>query len=196
MKTESKSCWNCGKTNNDFFFCCHCNKIQKPIETDSFKLFSLPYIFDLNTEKLETNFFVLRHKLHPDKFLNASKNEKLFSGIHSANLNESFNTLVDPISRAGALLKIHIDYDLKEKTINDKTILFEIMELEEEKDNIKKKEDTFVFLNKIIGLIEDNIKKINDNFLGENYFEAARIHTKLIYLNKIKKDFKKAETDL
>lgn len=190
MKNNFISCWNCGKTVKEFFFCVHCQKIQKPIELDAFQLFSLPYKFNLDIEKLEAEFFNLQHKLHPDKFINACKNERLFSGIHSANLNESYHLLADPILRAGTLLKIIIDYDLKEKTINDKILLFEIMELEEEKENIGQKKDALVFFKKIVGLIDDGIKTINNKFKEENYLEAAKIHTKLTYLNKIKNDFK------
>ena len=171
MKNNFISCWNCGKTVKEFFFCVHCQKIQKPIELDAFQLFSLPYKFNLDIEKLEAEFFNLQHKLHPDKFINACKNEKLFSGIHSANLNESYHLLADPILRAGTLLKI-------------------IMELEEEKENIGQKKDALVFFKKIVGLIDDGIKTINNKFKEENYLEAAKIHTKLTYLNKIKNDFK------
>ena len=64
---------------------------------------------------------------------------KDFFRIHSGNLNQSYHLLADPISRAGILLKILINYDLKEKTVNDKILLFEIMELEEEKENLEKK---------------------------------------------------------
>ena len=196
MKNISISCWNCGKLVKDFFFCKHCKKIQKPIELDAFQLFSLPYKFNLDIDKLEAEFFSLQHKLHPDKFINASENERLFSGIHSANLNNSYHLLADPILRAGTLLKILIDYDLKEKTINDKILLLEIMELEEEKENIGQKEDALSFLRKIIGLIDDSIKTIDNKFKEENYLEAAKIHTKLKYLNKIKNDFKKVEIKL
>ncbi len=196
MKKNSISCWNCGKNVKNFFFCEHCKKIQKPIEHDPFQLFSLPYEFNIDIEKLEADFFNLQHKLHPDKFINANENERLFSGIHSGNLNQSYHLLVDPISRAGILLKILINYDLKEKTLTDKILLFEIMELEEEKENLEQKKDALIFFKKIMGLIDDEIKTINNKFKEENYLEAAKIHTKLTYLKKIKNDFKKVEIEL
>ena len=70
------------------------------------------------------------------------------------------------------------------------------MELEEEKANLEKKKDALIFFKKIVELISDEIKTINNKFKEENYLEAAKIHTKLTYLNKIKNDFKKAEIGL
>ena len=70
------------------FFCEHCEKIQKPIEHDPFQLFSLPYEFNIDIEKLEADFFNLQHKLHPDKFINANENERLFQGyIQETSIN-------------------------------------------------------------------------------------------------------------
>lgn len=176
---------------DDFFFCKNCSKIQKPKSLDDFKIFSLPYDYDINFEKLEKYFLNLQLKLHPDKFVNSDEKEKLFSGIHSANINESYNTIVDPIRRAGALLKILIDFDLKEKTINDKEILFEIMELEEEKEMITCYDNSLAFIKKINKLIEDDIKDLTFRFKNQDFSMAKKIYTKLSYFNKIKRDLKK-----
>ena len=70
------------------------------------------------------------------------------------------------------------------------------MELEEEKENLEQKKDALIFFKKIMGLIDDEIKTINNKFKEENYLEAAKIHTKLTYLKKIKNDFKKVEIEL
>ena len=48
------------------------------------------------------------------------------------------------------------------------------MELEEEKENLEKKKDALIFFKKIMGLINDQIKIINNKFNEENYLEAAR----------------------
>lgn len=191
MRNDLDSCWNCKSSDRNLFFCNICKKIQKPVDLDPFKLFSLPYTFNINNEKLEEEFLGLQMKLHPDKFVNANDNEKLFSSIHSANLNESYTTLIDPILRAGALLKVFINYDLKEKTIQDKSILIEIMELEEEKEMIREEKASDIFFKKILALIDNEFRNIANKFQENNYSEAAKIHTKLTYLNKIKHEFKK-----
>lgn len=190
MQKNKDLCWSCMVPCDDFFFCKNCSKIQKPKSLDDFKIFSLPYDYDINFEKLEKCFLNLQLKLHPDKFVNSDEKEKLFSGIHSANINESYNTIVDPIRRAGALLKILIDFDLKEKTINDKEILFEIMELEEEKEMISCYNDSLAFIKKINKLIKDDIKDLTFRFKNQDFLMAKKIYTKLSYFNKIKRDLK------
>ena len=62
--------------------------------------------------------------------------------------------------------------------------------------NLEQKKDALIFFKKIMGLIDDEIKTINNKFKEENYLEAAKIHTKLTYLKKIKNDFKKVEIEL
>ena len=47
-----------------------------------------------------------------------------------------------------------------------------------------------------MGLINDEIKIINNKFNEENYLEAAKIHTKLTYLKKLKMILKKFEIEL
>jgi molecular chaperone HscB len=80
--------------------------LQPPAPTDYFSFFGLPRKLGLDLASLESNFYTLSRKLHPDRYSLANANEKDWSLEKTSQLNDAYRTLRDPISRTGYLLKL------------------------------------------------------------------------------------------
>tara|TARA_B100000989_G_C19513026_1_gene460127 strand:- start:1521 stop:2114 length:594 start_codon:yes stop_codon:yes gene_type:complete len=184
-------CWNCSHTYEKFsFFCSECNIIQKPVDFDSFRLFSLGYKFSINLKKLEDDYYILQKKLHPDKFINSSEKELLYAQIHSSNLNNAYNVLVNQVSRSNELLKCKGEINKEHETFNDLEVLNEVLDLQEVAENINCQEQKVKLTRKINKLIGVNIKKLNDSFIKNQFLEAKKLTVKISYLEKLLKDIK------
>ena len=187
VNSHTKFCWNCSQTvDSKKFFCGNCNAIQKPEKMNSFEFFSLPLTYRIDYKFLEKKFFELQSSLHPDKFWNASDREKLYSQIFSAEINLAYNCLKDPVKRANTLLKLLANLEVKENSFNDKKILIEIIDLQEEMQKLQTKQEKNIFLNRINSLMQENFKKIEHEFKLKNYSDAMSTNIKLLYLKKIK----------
>ena len=62
--------------------------------------------FNIDIEKLEADFFNCL-QTSSDKFINANENERLFSGIHSGNLNQSYHLLVDYLKSGNTIKNLN-----------------------------------------------------------------------------------------
>jgi molecular chaperone HscB len=98
------SCWNCGKGVAEIHFCDSCHSLQPPA-SNYFDFFGLPHRLDLNLKELESRFYTLSRRLHPDVYFRRSAQERQFSLDSTAILNDAYRTLRDPVSRAEYLLK-------------------------------------------------------------------------------------------
>jgi molecular chaperone HscB len=75
-------------------------------ETDHFAFFALPRKMALDESELESKYYDLSRKLHPDFFMNAPASKRILSLEASARLNEAYKALKDPIRRAVYLVEI------------------------------------------------------------------------------------------
>jgi molecular chaperone HscB len=99
------SCWSCG-TMRAVHFCSSCGKVQPPVPVDYFTFFGFPRKLNLDTSKLEKEFYALSRRLHPDLFAQANPEERAFSLEQSSMLNDAYRTLKDPIKRTEYLLRL------------------------------------------------------------------------------------------
>ncbi len=98
-------CWSCGAAASRAHFCPACGKIQPlPPDTDYFAFFCLPRRLGLDEPALEASYLELSWRLHPDRFAQASEAERRLSLERSAQLNDAFRTLRDPVRRVEYLL--------------------------------------------------------------------------------------------
>jgi molecular chaperone HscB len=116
MATESKSslivpgdattrCWSCGTMRAEHF-CDACGKVQPAQPVDYFTFFDLPRKLELDTAKLEKEFYALSRRLHPDVFAQANEQERAWSLEQSSMLNDAYRILKDPIKRTEYLLRL------------------------------------------------------------------------------------------
>ena len=77
-----------------------------PAETDHFAFFALPRKMAIDESDLESKYYELSRKLHPDFFMNAPASKRILSLEGSARLNEAYKALKDPIQRAVYLVEI------------------------------------------------------------------------------------------
>lgn len=111
-------CWSCGDM-RAAHFCNACGHLQPPAPTDYFSFFGLARKLNIDTAALETNFYALSRKLHPDRYSLANVDEKEWSLEKTSQLNDAYRTLHDPISRSAYLLKlegIHFEEQSKAAT--------------------------------------------------------------------------------
>jgi molecular chaperone HscB len=125
-----------------------------------FDLFGLPLSFEVNQEELSLRYRDLQRASHPDRFANASAQEKLLSVQQAALINEAFQTLKSPLPRARYLLQLH-GIELNDNdTAMAPAFLMEQMELREALGEVRSNDEPFDELNRLRDRIEGNEREL------------------------------------
>jgi molecular chaperone HscB len=133
----STACPNCGaRVDAAAHFCPECESVL-PVqaEADFFSFFGLSRRLRLDVAELETTFYALSRRLHPDYFMNASAAEKQASMERSSMLNDAHRTLRNPVTRAAYLLKLEGYKEAEKKAPPD--LLEEVFELNMQIEELK-----------------------------------------------------------
>ncbi len=72
-----------------------------------FELFNLPMQFDVDGKALDTAYRNIQRLVHPDRFVTAPEAEKRAAVQYASLVNDAYQTLKDPIKRAGHLCALN-----------------------------------------------------------------------------------------
>jgi molecular chaperone HscB len=127
-------CWSCkGPVSNQVLFCHTCGAIQPPGQADHFRRLGLTPDFDVDVDLAEKRYLGFQRAIHPDRFAAKPAKERALAEAQSVSLNEAYETLKDPLSRAAYLLRLKgVDAAVsKDETMRDPELLMEAMEARE-----------------------------------------------------------------
>ena len=169
-----------------------------------FELFGLPVDFIVDNQALAERYRELQRVIHPDRYANASEQERRLSIQGASLVNEAYETLKDPISRAGYLLTLHgIQMDALQETTQDMAFLMEQMELREELAEIRSQADPYAAILELSGRINQQIKSLVGRMALQfesatpSALEAAReILRKMRFLQKLRREAEAVEAEL
>ncbi len=106
-----------------------------------FELFNLPAEYDLDREALTQRYREMQGLIHPDRYVNATEKERRMSVQLTALINEAYNVLKAPLTRARYLLQLRkVDID-DSVTSKDIAFLTEQIELRERLEEIRHSSD-------------------------------------------------------
>ena len=166
-----------------------------------FELFGLPLQFQLDGSLLSSQFRDLQRQFHPDKFATASERDRLLAVQKAAQINDAYQVLKNPISRAEYLLVQHgEDIRGEQQTMQDPMFLMEQMELREELEDIADSsypEDAlFAFEGKVSKMYKQQLSAIQQELDSQAWFEAADRVRKLKFIAKLKNEIELVEDRL
>ncbi|RKF60787.1 J-type co-chaperone JAC1, mitochondrial [Erysiphe neolycopersici] len=137
--------------------------------------------FHIDVKALHREFLLLQALAHPDRHANTSKD---VAGQESAFINEAFNTLKTPLSRAQYLLSLR-DSEIKEEDAKDQSLdseaLCEIMEIREQIDEATP--DDFTTLKRLRNENTQSIKECENliaKAFDDNDLQTAKKQTILL----------------
>ena len=108
------------------------SKSKRGRVTNHFLSFDLDPAFDIDLSVLEQRYEQMMTICHPDRFASAPAFEQRAAAKRASDINESFNVLKQPVSRAGHLLQLSgIDLPALERQPASPEFLFEQMMLRE-----------------------------------------------------------------
>ncbi|PMK07890.1 co-chaperone HscB [Vibrio splendidus] len=166
-----------------------------------FELFGLPLQFQLDGSLLSSQFRDLQRQFHPDKFAIASERDRLLAVQKAAQINDAYQVLKNPISRAEYLLVQHgEDIRGEQQTMQDPMFLMEQMELREELEDIVDSSDPedalFAFEGKVSKMYKQQLSAIQQELESEAWLEAADRVRKLKFIAKLKNEIELVEDRL
>jgi len=105
---------------------------KPPPRPNFFELMDVEETFDLDGRRLGNTFRRLQAVFHPDKQVGKAKEEQAFAEEWSSHVNNAYNHLLKPLSRALYLLEVK-GHPLEEANIaDDPAFLADVMDLNEE----------------------------------------------------------------
>ncbi|MFT6269416.1 MAG: molecular chaperone HscB [Alphaproteobacteria bacterium] len=162
-----------------------------------FSLFDIPEQYEVNIVALEQRYKMLQRLTHPDRYVNASDQEKRMYMQKNSQINDGYYVLQDMVLRGEHLLEVRgIELSSEQETIGDTTFLMEQMDLREdlasaqepaefEALNSNISDSIAGYIDRITGLFETNL---------ETDVHAARLELrKLKFLKKIAAEAKARE---
>ena len=84
------------------------------ISSNFFDVFSLPQGWVVDLSELDIRFRKLQQQFHPDRFANNSEIEKRRAVQMASMINQAYETLKNPLSRAQYLLQL-LDFDVAQE---------------------------------------------------------------------------------
>ncbi|MGO2341752.1 co-chaperone HscB [Vibrio litoralis] len=166
-----------------------------------FELFGLPNQFELDNNTLSETFRDLQRRFHPDKFASASERDRLMSVQKAAEINDAYQTLKFPISRAEYILALQgVDIRAEQQTMSDPMFLMEQMELREEIETIAQSDEPesalFDFDSKIQTMYQQQLVQLKTQLESEQWDSAADGVRKLKFVNKLRYEIEQLEDKL
>ena len=102
-----------------------------------FELFNINPEFSLDLDLLANTYQRLQQLTHPDKFATASDRDKLLSVQKNAQVNDAYQVLKSPISRAEYMLGLRgLELRHEQQTLQDTQFLMQQMEWREQLEDI------------------------------------------------------------
>ncbi|MBF0190266.1 MAG: Fe-S protein assembly co-chaperone HscB [Magnetococcales bacterium] len=130
-RIHSQACWSCRGPTPAGLFCTTCNALLPPdMGANRFALFGLEPSYEPDAAILEKNHRALQKQLHPDFFAQRGPTERRLSLEWTTRLNEAWQTLTDPVARAGYLLEL-LGWKSTGRPALDPEFLEEVMTLRE-----------------------------------------------------------------
>jgi len=145
-----------------------------------FEIFDLPTSYDIDLTELSTRYRKLQTAVHPDKFANASDLERRISMQQSALINEAYQTLKSPLSRARYMLQLKgIDLTNESSVNMDSEFLMQQMRLREALEQVRDAQDPeaklLVIAKEIEQAIAEQITVVTRLFKEDNADQLAKI---------------------
>jgi molecular chaperone HscB len=107
-----------------------------------FQLFGIENSFDIDLQNLSSSYQALQKAVHPDKFAHASEQEQRIAVQKSAQINDAYQTLKNPLQRAEYILvERGVDMPNEQSSFSDTSFLMHQMELREMLEEIKFSDD-------------------------------------------------------
>ena len=186
VSTAVQPCWSCGgPVDAAAVFCPTCKVVQPPSQADHFARLGLARTLGLAQADLDRGYFALQRRLHPDRFAGKSPRERAISQQQAAALNEAYETLKDPLSRATYLAGLSgVELPADGKTIDDPDLLTEAMEAREALMEADTAQDVDRLANDAEQLSGEGFRALDDLFLRG---EAAAIRKALLRLRYLEK---------
>ncbi|MBM3507321.1 MAG: Fe-S protein assembly co-chaperone HscB [Alphaproteobacteria bacterium] len=185
------ACWSCsGAVDKDGLFCVTCGALQPPLPADHFARFGLPAGFGLDVPALERRYFELQRRMHPDRFAARLPKEREYSQQHAANLNDAYQTLRAPVSRAEYLLALRGKpmRGSGQETVDDEEILVHAMEMREQLAEAASPADVEAILKTAAEQAKSVERDIAAAFAAGDLAAAGRGTLRLKYLHKFLDD--------
>ena len=127
-------------------------------QSTHFELLGLPQSFDVDPDLLDSHFRELQRRVHPDRFVNASDQERRISMQQATRINEAYQALKDPLLRGRYLLELDGRmFNDERHTTSDVEFLMEQMELREALEEVRNADDVFAQLGSIMVRITGDI---------------------------------------
>lgn len=169
-----------------------------------FELFSLRLSFDIDLQKLSSNFRTLQQSVHPDRFANASAQEKRLSVQRAAQINEAHQVLKSPQRRARYILELQgVVFDDQVNPVMDPMFLIQQMELREALSDVKSKPDPESELDKILASLKmakkDILEKLAEQLNSPETADldkASQLMHELQFLDKLQSESEIIEEEL
>ncbi|MDH5181265.1 MAG: Fe-S protein assembly co-chaperone HscB [Gammaproteobacteria bacterium] len=169
-----------------------------------FELFGLSPDFDVDLQKLAKDYRELQSAVHPDRFANASDQERRISVQKAAQINEAYQILKSPLRRARYLLELKgVIFDDQRETAIDPAFLMEQMELRETLAEIGDDAHALEPLGKLLTDIQQRTRQLISELTGfirqddESALQQAKavVH-KLQFMEKLQQEAEGKEEDL
>ena len=169
-----------------------------------YELFGLLAAFNLDTDALAERYRELQRVVHPDRYANASEQERRLAVQGSSHINEAFQVLREPLSRARYLLSLHgVQVEAGKETTSDPLFLMEQMELREALAEARDGPDPYAVVASVMGRLQEQRQDLISAFSaqfadpGPEHLEAARENIrKMQFLEKLRSDAENLEAEL
>lgn len=150
-----------------------------------FELLGFEPSFRLNLAALEKAYFTAQRATHPDRFVGKGEAERLAAITQSQRVNDAYETLKNPLTRAEHLLEMQNIHALNDETVVPHAILAEMMALRERIFDCGGDGAALAsVVGEIKGLAEANEKALDAAFAAKDYARATEETLRLQYLGK------------
>ncbi|MDP2714672.1 co-chaperone HscB [Rheinheimera sp.] len=169
-----------------------------------FQLFNLPAQFDLDLTELGSRYLQLQRRFHPDQHAAGSERDRLMAVQQTANINDAYHSLKQPLLRAEHLLALRgLKISHEQRSFTDPSFLMQQMELREQLAEIEQSDDADAVIDSIERQLQQQKKQLLQQLsaalqaqTAEQDQQAADLIRKLKFFFKLQQELELTEQQL